>query len=167
MFGISPLGWIHTISSLPALTTAIYMFARHGRIVPRSASGRVYFCSMLAGTVTVYPIAHMPVSYGIATITLLLLLIGYGVSRLSSRGRMIAYVETVCLTMTGFFLFVPTVSEFLRRVPNGHPFVTDTKSPLFLGAQGLLFVMLIVGLTAQVVHLRRRQGSAASQPLAG
>lgn len=31
MFGTSPLGWLHILSSLPA----IYMHARHGRIVPR------------------------------------------------------------------------------------------------------------------------------------
>jgi hypothetical protein len=36
MFGISPLGWLHTLGSLPAIPLAIYMFARYGRIVPRT-----------------------------------------------------------------------------------------------------------------------------------
>ena len=30
MFGISPLGWIHTLGSLPAIPMAVYMFARYG-----------------------------------------------------------------------------------------------------------------------------------------
>ena len=73
MFGISPLGWIHTLGSLPAIPVAAYMFARFGRIVPRSTAGAVYFFSMLIGAVTVVLIAHEPVSYVIAAVTLLLL----------------------------------------------------------------------------------------------
>ncbi len=48
MFGISPLGWVHTLGSLPAIPVAVYMFARHGRIVPRSKAGAVYFVYSLA-----------------------------------------------------------------------------------------------------------------------
>ncbi len=51
---------------------------------------------------------------------------------------------------------VPSVSETLRRVPDGHPLVTDPKSPLLLGALATLVVMLVVGLTAQVIYLRRQ-----------
>lgn len=166
MFGISPLGWVHTLGSLPAIPVALYMFGRHGRIVPRSAPGAVYFGSMLLGAVTVYPVAHMPASFVIATLTLILLLTGYSLSRLTSRTRAVAYAETVCLTLTGFLLFLPTVSEILRRVPDGHPFVTDLKSPLFLGAQGLLLALLVVGLTAQIVYLRRQGRRASAQVFA-
>ncbi|POM15337.1 hypothetical protein CSX04_08153 [Burkholderia cepacia] len=65
MFGISPLGWIHTLGSLPAIPMAVYMFARYGRIVPRSVAGRVYFVTMLIGSLTVFAIAHQGISYGI------------------------------------------------------------------------------------------------------
>jgi hypothetical protein len=162
MFGISSLGWVHTLGSLPAIPAAAYMFARHGRIVPPSAAGAAYFVSMLIGAATVFLVAHQPISYGIGAATILLLLIGYGVGRLPSLGRLGRYVETICLSLTVFLLMVPTVSEILRRVPDGHPFVTDLKSPLLLGAQGSLAVLLVVGLTAQIVHLRR-QGKATSR----
>lgn len=156
MFGISPLGWIHTLGSLPAIPVAVFMFARYGRIVPRSTAGAIYFVSMLIGAITVILIAHAPVSYGIAAVTLLLLLLGYGAARLPGPGRAKTYVETISLTVTAFLLMVPTVSETLRRVPDGHPLVTDLKSPLLLGAQGGLFVLLIIGVIAQIAHLRRR-----------
>ncbi len=71
-------------------------------------------------------------------------------------GRAATYMETAFLTMTTFLLMVPTVTETLRRVPDGHPLVTDLKSPLLLGAQGSLLVMLIVGLSAQILHLRKK-----------
>ncbi|MDE1150264.1 MAG: hypothetical protein PW843_27250 [Azospirillaceae bacterium] len=160
MFGISPLGWVHTLGSLPAIPLALYMFARHGRIVPRSAPGAVYFISMLIGAITVFLVAHQPVSYGIGAATILLLLAGYGVGRVTILGRAGRYLETVFLSMTAFLLMVPTVSETLRRVPDGHPFVTRLDAPLLLGVQGGLLVLLIVGVIAQVIYLRR-QGRVA------
>jgi hypothetical protein len=161
MFGISPLGWLHTLGSLPAIPVAFYMFARHGRIVPRSGLGAVYLISMLLGAATVFLVAHQPVSYGIGAVTILLLLAGYGVEPLLGPVRAARYVETVCLSLSAFLLMVPTVSEILRRVPDGHPLVTDLQSPLLLGAQGGLLALLVIGLTAQIVHLAR-QGKAVA-----
>ena len=156
MFGISPLGWLHTLGSLPAIPVALYMFARYGRIAPRTRAGAVYFVSMLIGAVTVFLVAHQPVSYGIGGATLVLLLAGYGVGRSPVAKGLALYLETILLSVTAFLLMVPTVSETLRRVPDGHPLVTDLKSPILLGAQGALLVALIVGVTAQIIHLRRQ-----------
>lgn len=156
MFGISPLGWIHTLGSLPAIPLAVYMFARHGRIVPRSKPGTAYFIFMLIGAASVFLVAHQSVSYGIGAATLILLFAGYGISALRRPERAAVYAETVLLTLTTFLLMVPTVSETLLRVPDGHPLVTDMKSPLLLGAQLCLVILLAVGLTAQVLYLRRK-----------
>jgi hypothetical protein len=156
MFGISPLGWVHTLGSLPAIPLAIYMFGRYGRIVPRSVPGALYFVSMLIGGITVFLVAREPASYGIGAATILLLVAGYATGRIPQFGRAGIYFETIFLTLTTFLLMVPSVSETLRRVPDGHPLVTDPKSPLLLGAVASLFVMLIIGLTAQIVHLRRQ-----------
>ncbi|MEZ0225329.1 MAG: hypothetical protein ACAH83_12305 [Alphaproteobacteria bacterium] len=161
MFGISPLGWIHTLGSLPAIPVALYMFARHGRIVPRSTPGAVYFVSMLIGAATVFLVTHQPVSYVIGTVTILVLLAGYGVERILGSTGIARYIETICLSLSAFLLMVPTVSETLRRVPDGHPLVTDLKSPLLLGAQAGLLAILVVGLTAQIIYLARQGKTAA------
>ena len=76
MFGITPLGWVHTLGSLPAIPLAAYMFARHGRIMPRTAPGIAYLIFMLIGAGTVFLVAHQSVSYGIGTVTILLLIAG-------------------------------------------------------------------------------------------
>jgi hypothetical protein len=159
MFGISPLGWVHTLGSLPAIPAAVVMLARHGRIVPRSVAGVVYFASMLIGAATVFLVAHQPVSYGIGIATIVLLLAGYGAGRLQELGRAARYIETICLSLTAFLLMLPTVTETLRRVPDGHPLVTDLHSPLLLGAQAALLVILIIGLTAQIIYLHKQGGS--------
>lgn len=160
MFGISPLGWLHTLGSLPAIPLALYMFVRYGRITPRNSAGTAYFISMLIGAITVFLVARQPVSYVIAIATILFLLVGYGIARLTSIGKAAIYIETICLSLTAFLLMVPTVSETLRRVPDGHPFVTDPKSPLLLGSLGGIFIILIVGVTAQIIYLRKKNKAA-------
>lgn len=161
MFGISALGWLHTLGSLPAIPLAAYMFIRHGRIVPRSTSGVLYLASMLIGGFTVFLVAKQPVSNVIGVITIALLLAGYGVGYVTWLGRARVYLETIFLSLTAFFLMVPTVSETLRRVPDGHPFVTDLQSPVLIGAQGGIALALVIGLTAQMVYLRRQGGRFA------
>lgn len=160
MFGISSFGWVHTLSSLPAIPLAIYMFARYGRIVPRSRPGIIYFVSMLIGAITVFPIAHQSVSYIIGTTTILLLLFGYGIGRTRRFGRAGNYLETISLSLTAFLLMLPTVTEILTRVPDGNPIAADVKSPILLAAQAILFITLIVGLTLQVIHLRKHNKMA-------
>ena len=155
--GISSLGWLHTLGSLPAIPLAAYMLARHGRIVPEARAGRAYFWFMLLGVLTVYPIAHQPISSIIATVTLVVLLLGYGISRWSAAKRFGKYIETISLSISVFLLMVPTVSESLRRLPVGNPLVTDLKDPLLLGVQGALFLALIVGIPLQMRALYKRK----------
>jgi hypothetical protein len=162
MFGISPLGWVHTLGSLPAIPAAAYMLARYGRIVPRSAAGAIYFVSMLIGASTVFLVAHQPISCGIGVTTLLLLLVGYGIGRLG-LGRASTYIETNCLSLTAFLLMLPTITETLRRVPDGHPLVSSPSAPLLLGAQVSLLLILIVGLTAQIIWLRNGDKTATHE----
>ena len=160
MFDISPLGWVHTLGSLPAIPAAAYMFARHGRIVPRSVPGTVYFIAMVIGGVTVFLVAHQPVAYIIGAVTLILLLAGYGVGRLRGIGRASVYIETVCLSLTAFLLMLPTLTETLRRVPDGHPLVTDLNSPILIASQAGLLLALVIGLTAQILSLRKQYAVA-------
>jgi hypothetical protein len=157
MFGISPAGWVHTLGSLPAIPAALYMIGRHGRIVPRSKVGALYFATMLIGASTVFLVARQPASVVIGAATLVLLLAGYGVAHVARLGRAAIYLETILLSLTVFLLLVPAVSETLRRVPDGHPFVTDLKSPLLLGAQAALLGLLVLGVTAQVIWLRSQR----------
>jgi len=161
MFGITPIGWVHTLTSLPAVPVAIYMLVRHGRIVPRSKAGVVYFITMLLGAITIFPIAHMPASDVIAVVTMVLLLLGYGIGITTVFGKATKYIEVICLSLTVFLLMLPTVSETLRRVPDGHPIVADLNSPLLKGVMGGLSVALLVGVAAQVIYIRRQARAAA------
>ena len=157
---ISPLGWLHTVGSLPAIPLAAYMLVKSGRIVPESRAGHAYFWFMLLGVLTVYPIAHQSISTVIATVTLVLLLLGYGIALQGPARGWWKYVQTISLSISVFLLMVPTVSETLRRLPVGQPLVTDMKDPLLLGAQGALLLALIVGIPLQLRVLGRQRAHA-------
>lgn len=155
--GISPIGWLHTLGSLPAIPLAAYMLIKHGRIAPETQAGCAYFWFMLLGVLTVYPIAHQPVSAIVATVTLVVLLVGYGIARWQTAKQFWKYAQTISLSISVFLLMVPTVSESLRRLPVGHPLVTDLKDPLLLGTQGALFLVLIIGVPLQILTQRKQQ----------
>lgn len=156
MFGISPLGWVHTLGSLPAIPAALYMLAKHGRIIPKSPAGALYFGSMMVGAASVFLIAHQPVSVGIGVVTMLVLLAGYGVGFTPMPKSASVYIETVLLSISVFLLMAPTVGETLRRVPDGHPMIPDPRSPVLAAVQGGLLLALIAGLAVQIVVLRRK-----------
>ena len=111
------MGWVHTLGALPAIPAAAYMFFRHGRIAPRSTAGTVYFISMLIGALTVFLVARQPPSNIAGVLTLVLLLVGYGIGRFPRTGRVGAYVETITLSLTAFLLMLPTVLQ--RHVTHG------------------------------------------------
>lgn len=157
--GISPIGWLHTLGSLPAIPLAAYMLARRGRIAPETKAGHAYFWFMLLGVLTVYPIAHQSISAIVATTTLVVLLLGYGLSRWPMAPRPAKYVETISLSISVFLLMIPTVSESLRRLPVGNPLVTDLKDPLLLGVQGALLLALVVGIPLQLRALYKRNSA--------
>ncbi|RYD92958.1 MAG: hypothetical protein EOP50_11910, partial [Sphingobacteriales bacterium] len=140
MFGISPIGWFHTLGSLPALVMAAYMLVRHGRIVPRSIPGVVYFASMVLGGATAFLVAKQPVSYAIGGLTLLVIAVGYGVHRLAFLGQLRRYIETMSLSFSVLLLLVPTVTETLTRVPDGAPFASSVSSPIVLGSHAALLL---------------------------
>lgn len=160
MFGISPIGWIHTLGSLPAIPIAIYMFVRHGRIVPHSKLGAAYFVFMMVGAGTVFIITKTPDGYVFGVLTIVMVLVGYAIRRVGKLGGAIPYIETITLSISAFLLMAPSVSETLRRVPDGHPIVTDMKSPILAAALGSLLLALIVGVTAQIFWIRRTQKAA-------
>lgn len=148
--GISPIGWLHTLGSFPAIPLAFYMLVKYGRIAPETKAGKAFFWFMLLGILTVYPIAHAPASVAAATITLVMLLVGFGISNISWAQRFARYIETIALSISVFLLLTPTVSESLRRLPVGDPLVKSMDDPLLLGALGVLFAALVIGIPLQM-----------------
>lgn len=151
MFRITPLGWLHTLGSLPAIPAAAYMIFRFGRIKPDSVPGYIYLACMLVGSLTIFLVAKAPISPAIALVTLLCLFGGYAANKLVFLGRLRNYIETILLSLTVFLLMVPSVSETLRRVP----IVTDPNSIVLKSALGIIAAIFVLGVVVQLYYLAR------------
>lgn len=115
---------------------------------------------MLVGSLTIFLVAKAPISPAIALVTLLCLFGGYAANRLAFLGRFRKYIETLLLSLTVFLLMVPSVSETLRRVPDGHPIASDPNSIVLKGALGIIAAIFILGLVAQLYYLARHSDRA-------
>ncbi len=155
--GISPLGWLHTLGSLPAIPLALYMLVKHGRIAPESRAGHAYFWFMLLGVLTVYPIAHQPISSIIATVTLVALLVGYGISRWSPASRFGRPVETMCTERQR----ISVVGSHRERKPAqiaGEPSTRNRpEGSTSAGIAGRALAGLLVGVCLQMRALYKRK----------
>lgn len=162
MFGLTSLGTIHTAISLVALAAGFSALARSGLIGWHTRHGRVYVVATLLTCLTGFGIftrggfneAHM-----LGVVTLLTL----GVAWLAARGRLGArspYIETVALSLTLYFHFIPGITETSLRLPAGAPLAASTEEPWLKAVVGALFLVFLVGAWMQVRHLRALHGTA-------
>lgn len=167
MFGLTTLGTIHTAISLVALAAGFSALLRRGLIGWRTGHGRVYVIATALTCLTGFGIfrrggfneAHM-----LGVVTLLAL----GVAWLAARRRLGArspYVETVALSLTLFFHFIPGITETSLRLPVGAPLAASTDEPWLKAVVGVLFLVFLAGAWLQVRHLRALHGAGAA-PLA-
>lgn len=155
--GITTLGALHTALALIALLAAFISLGRTGLIAWHSRLGRLYVVTTVLTCLTGFGIfrrggfneAHM---LGVAT------LLAIGLAWLAARGALGArspYIETVALSLTVFFHFIPGITETSLRLPVGAPLAASTEEPWLKVAASILFVVFLLGAWWQVRHLRR------------
>jgi uncharacterized membrane protein len=163
MFGLTPLGIVHTAISLIAVVAGILAFFRYGRISLSNAAGKVYVAATALTCLTGFGIFQhggfgKPHALGI--ITLVVLGIAVLAGRTSLFGRASAYVETISYTATFLFHMVPGITETSTRLPLGAPLLPNADAPELKTATGVLFVLFLIGAAYQVWRLRAGRPAA-------
>lgn len=163
MFGLTPLGTIHTAISLVALAAGLWALLRDKAILPGSGLGKVYIWATVLTCLTGFGIFQHggfgpPHVLGIVTLLVL------GVAAVARRwfGRAGPYVETLAYSLTFFFHFIPGVNETFTRVPVGAPLLSGPDDPALQKVVGVLFVLYLVGAGLQVWRLRAGRGVAGA-----
>lgn len=163
MFGLTPLGTIHTAISLVALAAGLWALLRDKAILPGSGLGKVYIWATVLTCLTGFGIFQHggfgpPHVLGIVTLLVL------GVAAVARRwfGRAGPYVETLAYSLTFFFHFIPGVNETFTRVPVGAPLLSGPDDPALQKVVGVLFVIYLVGAGLQVWRLRAGRGVAGA-----
>jgi hypothetical protein len=159
----------HTAISLLPVGFGLYAFVRHGKIDPRTWSGRWYLGTMLAGTVSgfgfILTLGFTPGQVlGLFTLALLLL----GTLTLRGRWRKPGYAQTTALTTSFLMLLVFLSTETLKRFPVGHPFASGPTDPSLIPVRlGLLAVYVVVlGAQLRKVRADRALDAGAQRSLA-
>ncbi len=167
MFGLTPLGVIHTAASLVAIVAAIVAFARHKEISMRQRAismrqraGQAYIAATVITCLTGFGIFRHggfgpPHTLGILT------LIALGVAYVAGRGamgRLSRRIEIIVYTLTVFFHSVPGVTESLTRLPPEAPIAASQEAPIFPVIYGISFVMFLAGVTLQIRWLKEHKG---------
>ena len=157
MFGLTPLGTIHTAISLVALVAGVIALVRDKEIVARSTLGKTYIWATVLTCLTGFGIFQhggFGKPHALGVITLLVLALATFAARTTLFGRASRYVETISYTMTFFFHLVPGFTETFTRLPAGAPLFANPDDPALQRTIGVVFVLVLIGIVLQVRRLR-------------
>jgi uncharacterized membrane protein len=158
VYGLTPLGVIHTLISLIAVAAALIALARDKQIVSGNTIGKVYVFTTVLTCVTGFGIFQhggFGKPHALGVITLVVLLVAAFAWKTQLFGKWSRIVEVVSYSLTVFFHFVPAVIETTTRLPLGAPLLPNADAPQLQAAAGVMFLVFLVGATLQVRRLKR------------
>ena len=161
MFGLTTLGFIHTLISLVALASGATALLRDKTISTGSTLGRVYIWATVLTCLTGFGIfqhGRFGPPHALGVMTLLVLGIAALAERTALFGRAAVYVSTVSYSLTFFFHFIPGVTETFTRLPAGAPLFSSPEDPALQKVVGTLFLLFLIGAALQVRRLWAARG---------
>jgi uncharacterized membrane protein len=148
---LSIIGIIHTIISIIAIIFAFVALFQTGRIDPRSSSGRWYIIMTILSCLTSFGVmktGHLSPAHSLSVLVLLLLPLAIYARRLfGSRGP---NIETILMSATLFFSFIPAITETLTRVPFSNPVAENQDAPILKTCYLVLLLLFVIGLFFQL-----------------
>jgi hypothetical protein len=129
------------------------------RIDPRIPSGRWYVIGTVLSCLTSFAVmktGHLSPAHGLSVLVLILIPLALYSRRLfGARGPKL---ETILMSSTLLFSFIPAVTETLTRVPLSHPVAENQDAPVLKICYLCLLILFSIGLFLQ---LRKPQPAAA------
>ena len=163
MFGLTPLGIVHTAISLVALAAGLACLLRFGEIAARHPLGRTYVWATVLTCLTGFGIFRhggfgAPHALGILTLVVLAVAALAGSGKF---GRASRPIEIVAYSTTLFFHMIPGLTETFTRLPQGAPWFSGPDDPSLQKAVGVCFGLLVIGCVLQLRGLAKRATPAA------
>ena len=153
------LGWFHTILGILAVLSGFYTLYKYKIITTKESSGKLYVLVTLlvAGSALgIYNQGGFGIAHVLAVLTLIALAGGYFMEKFKWFGSFSKYFQSLGYTSTLLFHMIPAITDFLRRLPVGDPFIDSFEDPLLLNFHTAFLVIYLVGLVAQIVWLKRQ-----------
>ena len=157
---ITLLGWIHTIIAIVALIAGFYTLATYKVITPEQKTGQLYLICTLIAAVTalmIYKHDGFGPAHSLAVLTLLALIGGFVVTKISVFAKIAEYIQTFCFSGTLFFHMIPAITDGLLRLPVGDPVLTNSNDPMLKKFYLAFLVIFLVGYVMQFLWLKKQK----------
>ena len=158
------LGWFHTVLGVVALVTAFYTLFKYKMISLSNRSGKLYVLVtiVVAGSALgIYNQGGFGVAHWLAVLTLAAVSCGIIMEKLRLFGRFSIYFQALGYSSTLLFHMIPAITDFLRRLPLGDPFVDSFSDPLVVGFHKLFLLIFVVAMAVQLRWLSKRSSMDA------
>ena len=156
------LGWFHTILGIAALVTAFYTLLKYKVISLSSLSGRLYIgvTIIVAGSALgIYNQGGFGIAHWLAVLTLLAVTGGIIMDKFKWFGRFSMYFQALGYSSTLLFHMIPAITDFLRRLPLGDPFIDSFEDPLLVSFHKAFLVIFVVGVILQFRWLSKTRSA--------
>ena len=153
------LGWFHTIVGVVALISGFYTIFKYKVISLEEPSGKLYLISTLivAGSALgIYNQGGFGIAHMLAVLTLIALLGCVIMEKGKLFGSFSKYFQALGYTSTLLFHMIPAITDFLRRLPVGDPFIDSFEDPLLLNFHLSFLLIYLIGLIAQIFWLKKQ-----------
>tara|TARA_B100000900_G_scaffold110959_1_gene92717 strand:- start:60 stop:539 length:480 start_codon:yes stop_codon:yes gene_type:complete len=153
------LGWFHTIFGVGALLSGFYSLFSYKIISIVNFSGRLYLCLTLVVAVSalgIYNQGSFGIAHVLAVLTLVALAGGFLMEQYKTFGIISKYFQALGYTSTLLFHMIPAMTDFLRRLPIGDPFIDSFEDPLLMNFHLSFLVVYLIGLSYQMYWLRQQ-----------
>ena len=155
---ITLFGWFHTIVGIAALVFGVYSLAKFKVIQSSEFTGKIYLACTLIAAISALFIYHRDgfgPAHMLAVLTLVAVLVGAVAEKTNVFGKFSQYLQAISYTGTFLFHMIPAITDFLRRLPLGDPFVDSFDDPLVLGFHKAFLLIYLVGLATQMRWLKK------------
>jgi len=153
------LGWFHTIMGVLAVFSGFYALYKYKVISSEQNIGRLYILVTLivAGSALgIYNQGGFGLAHILAVLTLISLSGGYIMERYKWFGSFSKYFQALGYTSTLLFHMIPAITDFLRRLPLGDPFIDSFEDPLLMNFHLSFLIIYILIIIAQIIWLKRQ-----------
>ena len=153
------LGWFHTILGIAAVLTGFYAIAKFKIITLENKIGQIYvvLTAIVAGSALgIYNQGGFGIAHILAVLTLIALIGAIVMEKFKIFGRFSKYFQALGYTSTFLFHMIPAITDFLRRIPVGDPFVDSFDDPLLINFQISFLIAYLFIILSQLVWLKNK-----------
>ena len=155
---MSILGWFHTIWGISAILIGVYSLVKFKLIRSNNISGKIYLVLTLmtaASALMIYQQGGFNVAHLLALATLAAMVVGYIAEKTKVFRGLSAYLMAASYSATFLFHMIPAITDGLRRLPVGDPFVDRMDHPLLFNFYMLFLATYVVGVALQCWNVRK------------